>query len=172
MTNFYRDILSAAKNIQSEVDEHLLPPKEVTASLKDTVLPHSLFRQTRGYIEKIVYQINITYDKTCYDACAVMIRRLIETLIIESFENHNIENKIMNSSGNFVELYKLIDKTLLESTWNLSRNTKRGLKKLKKLGDRSAHSRRFNAQRTDIDKLIDDLRIVAEELLYISGLKK
>jgi len=172
MTDFYRDILSVVKNIQTEVDEYLLPPKEVTPSLKDTVLPHSLFRQTRGYIEKIVYQINITYDKTCYDACAVMIRRLIETLIIESFENYKIENKIINSSGNFAELEKLINTTISESVWNLSRNTKKGLKNLKKLGDLSAHSRRFNAQRTDIDKLTDDLRVVAEELLYISGLKK
>ncbi len=172
MTDFYRGILSIAKKLQAEADDHLLPPKEITPSRKDIVLPHSLFKKTRGYLEKIVYQINISYESTCYDACAVMIRRLIETLIIESFEKHKIENKIKHSSGDFIQLDDQINKMLSESNWNLSRNAKRGLKQLKKLGDLSAHSRRFNAQRTDIDRFIDDLRVVAEELLYISGLRK
>ena len=93
----------------------------------------------------------MAYESTCYDACAVMIRRLIETLIIESFEHYNIADKIKNSNGDFLQLDDQITRTLSESAWNLTRNTKKGLKQLKKIGDLSAHCRRFNARRSDID---------------------
>jgi hypothetical protein len=53
-----------------------------------------------------------------------------------------------------------------ETKWNLSRNTINGLPKLKKLGDASAHNRRFLAQKSDIDKL-DDLRMIIEEIIHL-----
>ncbi len=132
-----------------------------------------MFKNTRGYLEKVVYQINSSYDNSCYDASAVMIRRLIEILIIEIYECNHIEYKIKNTAGDFLFLDDLIDFFLSESTWNLSlsRNTKKGLKQLKALGDLSAHSRRYNANRHDLDKVINDLRVTAEELLYLAGLK-
>ena len=68
-------------------------------------------------------------------------------------------------------LSDLVAKTLAEIPWNLGRNTKSGLQKLKAVGDRSAHSRRYNAKREYIDELIIPLRDVCEELLYLAGLK-
>jgi hypothetical protein len=56
-------------------------------------------------------------------------------------------------------------------TWNLSRNTRRSLPKLKDLGDKSAHSRRFIALRNDLDKLIPDIRVVTQELVLLAKLK-
>jgi len=41
----------------------------------------------------------------------------------------------------------------------------------KDVGDRSAHSRRFIAHRPAIDRIIDDLRLVTQELVYLAGLK-
>jgi len=69
-------------------------------------------------------------------------------------------------------LSDLIDKTLAETSWNLGRNTNSGLWKLKAVGDRSAHSRRYNAKREYIDELIVPLRDVCEELLYLAGIKR
>ena len=69
-------------------------------------------------------------------------------------------------------LEKLVKVTLEEKQWNLGRNTKAGLEKLKKVGDQSAHSRFYNARREYIDELKIDLRTVAEELLYRAGIKK
>ena len=170
--NFVTRLLFAARSIQTATDGSLLPPVEITPIDKHTVLSQSLFQGTRGYLEKIVYQINTSYQNTCYDACSVMTRRLIEILIIESYENHSIESKIMDSGGNFFFLDDLINEFLSESSWNPSRNTKRCLHKVKLLGDNSAHSRRYNTNRNDIDKIVGDLRVTAEELLYLSGLKK
>ncbi|NEW90276.1 hypothetical protein DU475_23855 [Rhodopseudomonas sp. WA056] len=130
-----------------------------------------MVRNTRGYIERVANQINGTYENGWHDACAVMLRRLIETLIIEAFEHHKISRKIKNPNGEFYYLGELIDRCLNETTWNLGRSCKQALPKLKDIGDKSAHNRRFLAQRGDIDRMIPDIRIVVQELLYISNLK-
>jgi len=118
------------------------------------------------------FQININgcYEKGWFDACAVMIRRLLETLIIESFEKHGIQDKI-KKDGDYVYLRDMISKTLAEPSWSLTRNTKTALPKLKDIGDKSAHSRRFNAVRNDIEDIKTELRTVVQELIYLSGLK-
>jgi hypothetical protein len=43
--------------------------------------------------------------------------------------------------------------------------------RLKDIGDKSAHSRRFNAHRGDIDPLLADIRVVIQALVYLAGLK-
>jgi hypothetical protein len=100
-----------------------------------------------------------------------MIRRFLEILIIEAFEQHHIAHKIKNPNGDFYFLSDLITHTLNEPAWNLSRNTKAALPKLKDIGDKSAHSRRFNAVRSDIDRLLSDLRVASQELIYLAKLK-
>jgi hypothetical protein len=170
--DFAKSLLNVAKSVQAAADSCLLPPVEITPIDKHIVLSQYLFKSTRGYLENIVYQVNTSYENACYDACSVMIRRLVEILIIETYEYNHIEYKIKKLNGDFFSLDDLINCCLSESKWNLSRNTKRGLRSVKALGDLSAHSRRYNTNRNDLDKVIADLRVIAEELLYLSGLKK
>ncbi len=169
--DFAKQVLSTTKRLQESIGRIAKPPAEITAPIDQPVLPNSLFRGTRGYIEKVVHQINRSYSSTCFDACAVMIRRLIETLIIEAFEHHGRSNRIQDANGDYFYLERLISVTLSETKWNLGRNTKSALQKLKKIGDLSAHSRRYNAHRQYIDDIIIDLRTASEELLYIAGLR-
>jgi hypothetical protein len=132
----------------------------------------SLVKGNRSYITRIANQINGSYENGWYDACAAMIRRLIETLIIETFEYHKIADKIKGPGGDFLYLRDLVSKTLGESTWNLSRNCKTALPKLKDIGNKSAHNRFFVAQRGDIQPLITEIRTVVQELLFHSGLRQ
>jgi len=171
MNNLAKQALSIAQKIQREAPARYVPPSEGTIPKNQAVLPHALVKNTRGYIERVVYQINGSYEKGWFDACAVMMRRLLETLIIEVFEEFKIANKIKNSNGDFLYLADLISATLSEPSWNLGRNTKSALPKLKNIGDQSAHSRRFNANREDIDKILPDFRTSSQELLYLSKLK-
>jgi len=154
-----------------DCEQTLLPPEGGLEAIGQPVVPFALVRGTRGYLERITHQINGTYSNGWYDSCAVMIRRLIETLIIEAFESHNIAHVIKNQAGDFLYLSDLISKTLSETTWNLSRNARQALPKLKDIGDKSAHSRRFNAVRNDIDKINAEIRVVVQELVYLAGLK-
>ena len=167
-----RFIVIQAKAIQAEADSVWQPPAEGTTSRGEMVLLRSITKGTRGYIERIANQINGAYDNGWYDACAVLVRRLIETLIIEAFEHHCIAGNIKDADGVFFMLRDLIPAVLVESAkWNVSRDTRRALPRMKDVGDRSAHSRYYLAHRGDIDKLIPDLRIVVQELIHISGLK-
>lgn len=171
MINKAKKALFIAKNIQKEVPKRGLPPSEGLHPESEQVLALSIVKGSRGYIERIVDQINGSYEHGWFDACAVMIRRLIETLIIESYEKHGIANKIKNSNGEFLYLRDLITLTLNEPSWNLGRKTKQALPKLKEIGDQSAHSRRYIAHRSDIDNIIQDLRIVVQELIFLASLK-
>lgn len=166
-----RNIFLAAKAIQADVARELGPPEEGLPSATQSVLPLSVVRNTRGYVERVANQANGAYENGWYDACAVMIRRLLETLIIEAFEQHKLAACIKNSSGDFLFLKELIGKCLQQSAWNLSRNCKLAMPKLKDIGDKSAHSRRYNAHRGDIDPLLADIRLVVQELVYLAGLK-
>jgi hypothetical protein len=167
-----RNALELAKKLKAEAPRSFVPPSDGTRPANEFILPHAMVRGTRGYIEKVVFQINGCYEKGWFDGCAVMMRRLIETLIIECFEKHGIAEKIKSSqTGDFLFLRDLVDKVIQEPKWNLGRNTKQALPRLKSIGDQSAHSRRYNAHREDIDKLSHDFRVVCQELIYLSRLK-
>lgn len=70
-----------------------------------------------------------------------------------------------------MQLRELVDQALAEKNWNLGRNVRSALPRLKTLGDRSAHDRFYNAMRRDIDNIKDDLRVVVQALLYLAKLK-
>ncbi|PLX43434.1 MAG: hypothetical protein C0609_08305, partial [Deltaproteobacteria bacterium] len=127
----------------------------------------------RGYITRIVHQINTCYAEACYDACAVMIRRLVEVLIIEAFEANGDGDKIKDSDDNYLMLDALASKALATYSSKLGRVTKAALnkKKFKELGDQSAHSWKYNAHRQDIDDVKTSLRHFCTEFLYLCGLK-
>ena len=137
----------------------------------EQVLPMAVVQNTRGYMEKVIIQANGSYEHQWYDACSVMIRRFVETLIIELYEAKGRAADIQDASGNFFQLGDLVDKTLADSAWNLSRETKRVLPNLKTIGDRSAHNRRYLARKTDIDNILPGLRVFADDLLHLAGLR-
>jgi hypothetical protein len=165
------DALLLAAELQRLVNKTCLPPSETAPSSEQPIVYMAMVRATRGYIERVSHQVNGTYANGWYDACAVMIRRLIETLIIECYEAHSIESKIKDSSGNYLFLKDLVDRTLAEPSWTLGRTVRAGLPKFKELGDKSAHNRRYNAHREDIDKLSKELRDTLQELLVVAKLK-
>ena len=85
----------------------------------EELFPMEIVEGTRGYIEKLATQANGCYQREWYDACAVMVRRLIEILIIDCFEQHNIASKITNPSGDYYGLGELIGTFLNETTWHI-----------------------------------------------------
>jgi hypothetical protein len=114
--------------------------------------------------------MNGAYGAGWYDACAVMMRRLLETVIIEAFEKKGIDSKIKDGNGEFFMLTKLVDLAVAEPTWNLPRNVKKELPHLKDAGHRSAHNRWFLAEKSDIDRIEPAFRESVEAFLHIAGL--
>src|SRR5690554_804076 len=138
MSQSPQNTFKVAQAINLDVRRELGPPEKGRYSDTQAVVPRSIVRGTRRYIERVANQVNGCYENGWYDACAVMLRRLIETLIIEAFEKHSIETKIKNSQGDFLYLRDLVSRSLAETSWNLSRNCKQALPKLKDIGDKSA----------------------------------
>jgi len=150
-----------------EAELSLLIGVHVKKHVSNNLFPFEIVKETRGYIIKVAEQAIIAYDHGIYDACFVMTRKLLEILIIELFERTKIESVIKNANGDFYFLSELIDKLLNETTWNLTRNTKQSLPAIKKIGDLSAHNRRFIAKQVDVDKIKNELRVVVEELVLL-----
>jgi hypothetical protein len=135
------------------------------------LFPLSLAVKTRrGYLITIVNQMNGCRRQSWSDACAVMMRRLVEVVIIEAFENNGIAGEVQDANGDYVQLTALVDAALAEPAFRLSKNTKKALPKLKNLGHQSAHGRRFTAQAADIDKNEEGVRVVVEEFLHLANL--
>ena len=55
-----------------------IPSSGGLRSARNLVVPVTLVRSTRGYIERITNQVNGAYENGWCDGCAVMIRRLME----------------------------------------------------------------------------------------------
>ena len=134
-----------------------------------SVIPSDLIRETRrSYLIRVAEQINVSYDHGLYDCTAVMARRLLETLIIEVYEQKGRASEIKHSTnGYFFAFDDLIQFASKDHALNLGRDTIKTLTENKRLGDQSAHNRRFTARRGDVDVLKQGLRIAVEELLHL-----
>lgn len=138
---------------------------EETKKILDLVIPKEVIEKEKGYFKKVVLQINGCYQDGYYDACFVMVRRAIETLIVEVYEKLGDENEIKDDKDNYFPFSKLVNKTLEKREIRLSKNVRSDIKAIKKFGDSAAHNRRLNLKKPDIDKYSDSVRMIVEELI-------
>jgi hypothetical protein len=137
----------------------------------DGLFPLAILDQAkRGYLISIGRQVNGAFRRGWYDACAVMMRRLLEIAIIEAFEARGLAAKIRDSSDNYLQLSDLVDRALKETTWSLSRNARKYLPQLRDVGHQSAHGRYFLARSGDLERLRAGCRVVIEEFLHHASL--
>ena len=138
-------------------------------------LPDAVWTGTRPYVEAVCKQLNGCFRASYYDAASVMLRRLIETLIIESYEHLAREAEIKDGDGNYFMLKNLVERANGKPPHkglNLGRDAKKNLEDVKALGDKSAHNRRFTAHAPDLVNIQGGVRTATQELIQISNLKK
>lgn len=132
------------------------------------IIPEILVRNCRPYIKRIVREVNGTYEKGFFSSSAVMMRRLVETCMIEAFENRGLSASIKNPDGDYKTADEIKNELLQDPFGNLSRNVKRALSHRKNvitLGDQCAHDRFFTAQKSDVDDIRNDMRVLIEYLI-------
>lgn len=139
--------------------------------LSNAYIPEEIWRETRNYIEKVATQLCGCWEHKFYDAAAVMLRRMAETLVIEAYEKLQRQNEIKDSDGNYLMLGALVDRACSQNGLDLGREAKAALKDMKEHGDRSAHNRRINAVRTELERIRSGTRTAIEELINIARLK-
>lgn len=133
---------------------------EVTSS----IIPANFIKPGSSYFERMVYQINGSYDYGFYDACAVMVRRLMESIIVEIYLKSGKISEIKKGVVVF-QLGELIKKIVNDKSFHLSRNLSREMATIKELGDLAAHDRSYITQPEDIDDNKTKIRKVISELL-------
>lgn len=138
----------------------------------DCVLPLPVYADTRGFIEILAKQINASFEYNIFDGCAVLMRRLIEVLLILSYEHLKIEGEVQDSSGQYLPLERVIADAKSNTKLRLSRDTKAMLDELRTLGNFAAHKIYFNCRRADLQRVIGNYRATVEELLYKSGIRR
>jgi hypothetical protein len=67
-------------------------------------------------------------------------------------------------------LRDLASRAIGQQPVGLGRDAKDALGKIKEMGDRSAHNRRYNAVKSDLDKVQSGVRVVVDELINIANL--
>jgi hypothetical protein len=142
-----------------------------TIAVRGDVLPSEMVAGTRLYLERLVRQINGTYETGSYDACAVLCRRLMESLLIEIYIFGKRPNDIQQN-GVFFMLDRIITHVRYDAAVVLSRNSPKTMEEIKDIGDTAAHDRVYITQQRDIDEIRVKFRHLIEELLLLAGIKK
>lgn len=134
-----------------------------------SILPPDMVKGTRRYLEQIVHQINAAYEYGLYDASAVLMRRLMESLLIEIYLSRGRQIEIQRN-GNFLMLEPIITHVKGDATITLSRAAPKTMDEVKQLGDTAAHDRTYVTQQVDIDDVKARYRKLVTELLALASI--
>lgn len=137
---------------------------------EDTIIPDILVENTRGYIKILSSQINGSYHYNIFDGCAVLMRRLLEILLVHSYESNGKITDIKDGDD-LKNLSYIINYTISNKPFNLSKEVLGVLNDFRELGNFSAHKVQFNCKRRDIDNVKLKYRLAVEELLYSAKIK-
>lgn len=139
----------------------------------DSIIPEIILVETkRKYLVRLVQQINSAYENNLFDACALMMRRLLEVLLIHAFEHVGIEDDIKDADGNYQNLKTLINKAKSRAEISISNDVAKDMDQFRELGNLSAHRVKYNCRKDDIRKTSLQYRALVEELLYVANLIK
>lgn len=160
-----QELVKTIRRVAYIADSDLRTAVEAVDNNKETDSPFVTPDVLRpGVYRKVLEEANWCFSQNCPNACAAMLRRLVESLIIEAFEAHGTEANIKDPSGEYLELKALIGRATAEPTLKLTRNTRNALPNLKFLGDLSVHARRNLVRMGDLKNVRNDARAAIEEL--------
>ena len=134
------------------------------------ILDEALFCNKRGYLDKLIKQINHCYNSGCYDACAVCMRRVFEITLIQAYEKLGIQNEI-KKDGEYIMLEKIVANAVNNPTLAISR-LKKDYDSIREIGNYAAHRVFYNTRKKDIDDIRQLYRVSLEELYYKAGFLK
>ncbi len=156
---------------KTELDGRFSPLlKRRKVKVSDDLLPDAVIANTRKYLHELAHQINGAYDVGFYDACAVLCRRMIESLLVESFDHAGKLSEIQKQDGNLEMLDAIVRKAKTGQHIRLPRGTPDLIDKIKEVGDTAAHDRYHITTKQDIDEFRTGFRKVISQLLGLAGI--
>lgn len=158
--------------VKQELDAKYGSLWEDTESIESSseIIDEDKFCGKRGYLDKLIKQINNSYKNHCYDACAVLMRRLFEVLLVLSYQHNGIDDEIKDkTNAGYVMLEAIVANAKNNTILKLSR-IKNEFDTFRKVGNFSAHNITYIAGAKDIDDIKLNYRVMLEELFNKSGL--
>lgn len=128
------------------------------------------FCHKRPFIDRLIKQINCSYGNHCYDACAVLMRRLFEVLLVLTYQNQGVEADICNSDGSHKMLEAIVKDAVQNKALGIPTRISKNFDAFREVGNNSAHSITYTAGILDIDKIARDYRVMMEDLYNRAGL--
>ncbi len=148
----------------------LLWQDDITIESSSEIIDEQKFVGKRKYLDQLIHQINHSYANNCYDAAAVLMRRLFEVLLILSYQNFGIDDQIKDSTGNgYIMLDGIVKNAKNNQTLKISR-IKSEFDTFRMVGNFSAHNITYTAGKKDIDDIKLNYRVMLEELYSKAGL--
>lgn len=142
----------------------------ITIESCSEIIDEKKFVGKRKYLDQLIYQINHSYANNCYDAAAVLMRRLFEVLLVLSYQNFGIDDQIKDSSGNgYIMLEGIVKNAKNNQVLKISR-IKNEFDTFRMVGNFSAHNITYTAGKKDIDDIKINYRVMLEELYNKAGL--
>ncbi len=143
---------------------------DITIESSSELIDEQKFVGKRRYLDQLIRQINHSYANNCYDAAAVLMRRLFEVLLVLSYQNFGIDAQIKDSTGNgYLMLDGIVKNAKNNQTLKLSR-IKSEFDTFRMVGNFSAHNITYTAGKKDIDDIKLNYRVMLEELYSKAGL--
>lgn len=148
-------------------------PKKKAAATKSPsseYIASEILDRMPPYILRLLPQINGAYENEWYEAAAMVLRRLVETLIIELYSRRGWTNEVQDTdTKEFLSLKALIDKINGDARLHVQRRTIEGLNKVKELGDTAAHDFKIRIRKSDLDAIQSSVRLTIERLIFTIG---
>lgn len=162
-------VLTTLQNLEKE-HSSLFTDKKTVFSNSELIDEEKFFcKPMYGFLNCLIKQINACYNANCYDAVAVLMRRLFEILLILTYRKAEIDNEIKDSDGQYRMLDFIVKNAKNNRKLNFTR-IKKHFDSFKKVGNFSAHNIYYIASVKDIDDIKQEYRVMLEELYNKAGL--
>lgn len=99
----------------------------------------------------------------------MMMRRLIEVLILDIYENHQSTAMLLDPNGRFKPLSEIVGVIKTDTRWHLNKQTHDALDAVRELGNLAAHQRRYKVRKPDVEALLPGFRLAVEELIHLAN---
>lgn len=153
-----------------ERDHGALWTDTMTIESHDDLIEEAKFCGKRPFLTRLIQQINFTYGNNCFDACAVLMRRLFEVLLVLAYQNKGIEAEITKPDGSHKMLEGIVKDAVQNKTLGIPARISKNFDAFREVGNNSAHSITYTAGKLDIDNIARDYRVMMEDLYNRAGL--
>ena len=141
-----------------------------TIASNSELLEEQKFCGKRHFIDKLIKQINFTYGNNCFDACAVLMRRLFEVLLVLAYQNTGNESAILKPDGTHLMLEGIVKDAIQNKSLGIPVRISKRFDAFREVGNNSAHSITYTTGQKDITDIQRDYRIMMDDLYNRAGL--